>query len=114
LILHWSGTAWTVVASPDHPGEEDELLGVSAPSANDVWAVGDFVDRTASTPTATTLTLHWTGIVWSTVTSPSGPSGDTILTGTAAVPATTNQVWAVGFNLVSGGGYRTFALRTST
>jgi hypothetical protein len=114
LILHWSGTAWSVVASPDHPGEEDELLGVSAPSASDVWAVGDFVDRTTSTPTAKSLTLRWTGTTWSTVTSPNGSSGDTILTGAATVPATTNQVWAVGFNLASAGGYRTFALRTGT
>ena len=114
LILHWSGTAWSVVVSPDHPGEEDELLGVSAPSANDVWAVGDFVDRTASIPIAKSLTLHWTGTAWSTVTSPNGASGDTILSGTAAVTAATSQVWAAGFNLASGGGYRTFVLRAGT
>jgi len=111
LILHWSGTAWSVVASPDHPGEEDELLGVAVTSASDVWAVGDFVDRTTSIPVAKTLTLHWTGTGWSTSTSPNGATGDTVLNGAAAAPSTTNQVWSVGFNLATGGGYHTFVLR---
>lgn len=114
LVLHYDGTTWSVVASPDHPGEEDELLGVAAKSVADVWAVGDFVDRSGSTPIAKTLTLHWTGAAWSTVTSPNGGSSDTILNGAAAVPGTTSQVWAAGFNLAPTGSYRTFVLRTGS
>ena len=111
MTLHYDGTAWSVVASPDHTGEEDELLGVAAKSPTDVWAVGDFVDRTGATPVANTLTLHWTGTSWATVASPNGPSGDTILNGAAPVPGTTSQVWAAGFTLPTGGGYRTYVLR---
>jgi hypothetical protein len=76
--------------------------------------VGDFVDRSGSTPIAKTLTLHWTGAAWSTVTSPNGGSSDTILNGAAAVPGTTSQVWAAGFNLATTGSYRTFVLRTGS
>jgi hypothetical protein len=114
LVLHYNGTAWSVVASPDHPGEEDELLGLAAKSATDVWAVGDFVDRSGSIPVAKTLTLHWSGSAWSTVTSPNGATSDTILTGAAAVPGTTSQVWAAGFNLSTSDAYRTFVLRTGS
>jgi hypothetical protein len=110
LLLHYNGTRWSVVASPDHPGEEDELLGVTATSAADVWAVGDFVDRSTSIPVAKSLTLHWTGTSLTTVASPNGTSGDTILNGAAAVPGTA-QVSAAGFNLASTGTYRTFVLR---
>jgi len=108
LILHWNGTAWSVVPSPDSPAE-DVLSGVSALSPTDVWAVGQFVDRSGSTPIARTRTLHWNGAAWSVVASPNGPAGDTILNGVSAVPAT-GEVWAAGFTLASTPGSRTFVL----
>jgi hypothetical protein len=58
LILHWDGTAWHRV--PGVPGEE--LRGVAAVSAQDVWAVG-------GTGTGT-LILHWNGIRWQRVAAP--------------------------------------------
>ena len=39
LILRWNGTAWTRVPSPS-PGPDDQLLGVTATSADSAWAVG--------------------------------------------------------------------------
>src|SRR5262249_38482127 len=41
LILHWNGTAWSQMASPN-PGSDgfDPLTGVSADSATDAWAAG--------------------------------------------------------------------------
>lgn len=85
LILHWDGTSWTVVPSPNPAGAGDnELLGVTAVSATDVWAVGQTGNG------AQTLTEHWDGISWAAVSSPSPGR----LAGVAAVSA--SDVWAVG------------------
>jgi hypothetical protein len=40
LILHWNGKAWMRVLSPS-PAGGALLLGVTATSARDAWAVGD-------------------------------------------------------------------------
>jgi hypothetical protein len=55
LILQWNGTAWTRVPSPS-PGSDAALIGVTALSGNDAWAVGTANDKT--------LILHWNGEVW--------------------------------------------------
>jgi hypothetical protein len=47
LILHWNGSAWTRVTSPD-PGTSNQLAGVRAVSASDAWAVGSFSSGTPS------------------------------------------------------------------
>jgi hypothetical protein len=44
LILHWDGTAWAQVASPN-PGSDDTLLAVAASAASNAWAVGWFTDN---------------------------------------------------------------------
>ena len=41
MILHWNGTAWALVASPN-PGPETGLFAVAASSASNAWAVGRF------------------------------------------------------------------------
>src|SRR5205085_833256 len=38
---HWDGASWSRVTSVD-PGQLDRLAAVSADSARDVWAVGDY------------------------------------------------------------------------
>ena len=40
LTAHWDGTGWTQVPSPNAGAAANLLLGVSAASADDVWAVG--------------------------------------------------------------------------
>jgi hypothetical protein len=40
LIEHWNGTAWSVASSPNGGSNANELHGVAAAVANDVWAVG--------------------------------------------------------------------------
>jgi hypothetical protein len=95
LILHWNGTAWKVVASPDHLNE-DVLSGVAAASATDVWAVGSFVDRGptgADFPVGRTQVQHWNGTAWSVVPSPGG--NDASLAGVSVVPGSA-EAWAVG------------------
>jgi hypothetical protein len=89
LIEHWNGTSWSVVASPNAPGMQDFLYGVTALSASDIWAVGD-VWNGAYEP----LTEHWNGTVWSVVPAPRA-DGDTLY---AVSGSTSNDVWAVGGN----------------
>jgi hypothetical protein len=87
LILHWDGTNWRQVTSPNIAGGANQLSGVVAISANDIWAVGS----AGGAP----LTLHWNGNAWSVVPVRvrSGLSTErfTAVSGTAA-----NDVWAVG------------------
>ena len=42
LALHWNGTKWTRVTTPDPggPGVGSYLAGVTGTSAADMWAVG--------------------------------------------------------------------------
>src|SRR5215469_16242561 len=42
LIVHWNGAKWSVVSSPNPKLNKSLLLGVTATSAKDVWAVGFF------------------------------------------------------------------------
>jgi hypothetical protein len=72
LALHWNGTKWTQVTTPNPGGTASEagnnfLNAVSAPTASDAWAVGYFY----KTPNPyQTLILHWNGTSWTRVTSP--------------------------------------------
>ena len=90
LILHWDGTAWSVVPSPNVGTGANVLAGVVAPAADDAWAVG--VARVAGHNQP--LTLHWDGTQWSVVPSPNPGSARTSLAAVAAVAG--NDVWAVG------------------
>ncbi len=40
LTEQWNGKQWSVVKSPSPGSFNNQLLGVAAVSANDVWAVG--------------------------------------------------------------------------
>jgi hypothetical protein len=62
LVEHWNGSAWRWVPSPSPTSGEDELWGVWASSATDVWAVGDAGGQT--------LIEHWNGTSWAVVPSP--------------------------------------------
>src|SRR5713101_5611054 len=68
LIEHWNGHTWRVVSSPNASTHNNFLNGVTAASASDIWAVGDFLP--AATVPEQTLTLHWNGHTWSVVSSP--------------------------------------------
>jgi hypothetical protein len=65
VILHWNGTAWKRVASPNPAGlaQVNALYGVAA-TRSGTWAVG--YDTTSSDRT---LILHWTGKAWRTAAS---------------------------------------------
>jgi hypothetical protein len=105
LILHWNGTAWSKVKSPNSGSYSNELSGVSAVSGSNAWAVGSYTDTTGASKT---LILHWNGTAWSKVKSPN-PSlglGFNELSGVSAVSG--SNAWAVG----SYGGYPARAYAT--
>jgi hypothetical protein len=98
LTLHWDGSRWGQVPSPDLISPKDTpgnygafLRAVSASSPADAWAVGDADGGNR------TVTMHWNGQRWTAVPSPSpgGPSAllDT-LDGVAAVAP--GSAYAVG------------------
>ncbi len=93
LIVHWNGTKWSKVASPDPSTVSNTLYGVSAVSAGDVWAAGSEI-ADASTLLSTTMVLHWNGKKWSRVHSPTVSGASTTLYGVSAGSAT--DAWAVG------------------
>ena len=91
LILHWNGTTWKRVPSPEPTA--GILEGVAAASAHSAWAVGN-------TGGGNTLILYWTGTAWEQVHSPNPtPGHGENLTGVAATSA--RNAWVVGY---AGGG----------
>jgi len=102
-ILHWNGTAWKRMRSPD-PGNSSVLNGVAAASARDAWAVGYYF---TSLGVAHTLIEHWNGTAWRRVNSPDLSSTRNVLNGVATSSAT--NAWAVG-SYDSGTVRQTFAL----
>lgn len=91
LIEHWNGTQWSVVASPDTTSPVNQLFGIAALSASDIWAVGT---SQASNNIQHTLIEHWNGTKWSIVASPNpGPSNNS-LRSIAVVSST--SAWVVG------------------
>jgi hypothetical protein len=101
LIEHWDGTSWTVVPSPNVGGPDtqtisNQLRGVIAVSANDVWAFGD-TDQFGPSK-ITNLVLHWNGTAWSIVPSPHpNPRHtliDDVIAGGTVIPQ--GNLWLVG------------------
>lgn len=101
LTEHWDGTSWTVVPSPNVGGPDtqtisNQLRGVIAESANDVWAFGDTDDFGPSK--IRNLVLHWNGTAWSIVPSPDpNPRHtliDDVIAGGTVIPQ--GNLWLVG------------------
>jgi hypothetical protein len=100
LIEHWDGTSWKIVPSPNigphSVYQSNELWGITAVSANDIWAFGAVFAANGSGQQST-LVLHWDGTKWSIVPSPSPMSGSErvdILFGGTVIP--TGDLWLVG------------------
>jgi hypothetical protein len=91
LIEHWNGIGWSLVPSPN-PSTTQDLYGVSALTASDVWAVGGSFNQSPYRYGA--LIEHWNGTSWSAVPNPA----TTALYGVTAIAA--NDVWAVGYGQI--------------
>jgi hypothetical protein len=91
LVLHWDGTAWKLVASPN-PAGVNELRSVAVISPSNAWAVGFYFTNGKQK----TLIEHWNGTAWRRVTSPN-PSPDSSFQALVGVTATSStNAWAAG------------------
>ena len=99
LVERWNGSSWEIRPSPNAGSSDNTLTAVAALSANDVWAVGDYLDASG---VARTLTEHWNGSAWSIVSSPNNSTDDNVLLAVSGNPATGN-LRAVGYYIWVGG-----------
>src|SRR5919106_2710741 len=97
LTLHWDGTQWSHIPSPNVTGNgvQNDLRGVAAIAPNDVWAVGATADPNISYGWKT-LTMHWDGTQWRIVPSPNLPELGTCNSLQAIAAIASNDIWAVG------------------
>src|ERR1022692_3919826 len=100
LILHYDGTGWSVVSSPNvgpnSQYQSNRLLGATAVSSTDIWAFGSYFAASGS-ENQITLLLHWDGTRWSLAPCPSPKPGDflddILYSGVVTAPG---SVWIVG------------------
>jgi hypothetical protein len=100
LIEHFDGTSWTVVPSPNvlpnGANQSNRLLGLTANSANDIWAFGSYFPSDG-TGHQMTLLLHWDGASWTIASSPSPAKGgfpcDLLWAGVVPSPG---NLWILG------------------
>jgi hypothetical protein len=100
LIEHFDGTRWVVVPSPNigpnSAYHSNRLLGLTANSANDIWAFGSYFAADGSGHQMTLL-LHWDGTSWTVASSPSPTRGglpcDLLWAGVVSSP---RDVWILG------------------
>jgi hypothetical protein len=90
LILHWNGTRWKRVRSPDPAPDGDVLMSVAAVSPTDIWAVGYTISGGGG---RAPLILHGNGVTWNPVPTPMGSTG--VLRSVAVSSA--KDAWAVGY-----------------
>jgi len=100
LILHWDGTQWSHVLSPN-PGQRNNLVAIDAVSPNDIWAVGGYTAYHRYL-----LALHWDGQSWTEVPTPAILSSD--IADVAVVSA--NDIWAVGIKGSANRGLEPFSI----
>ena len=67
-VLHWDGTAWSLIQTPNPGAFGSSLAGITALSASDIWAVGQ-TQKSAKGPVRT-LTERFNGTSWSVQPSP--------------------------------------------
>ena len=82
LVLHYNGTQWTQVTSPD--SGSTFLYDVAALSPSDAWAVG-------SGSTGGAYVLRWNGNAWSSAPAPAG-----LLSLSSVTARSDSDVWVAG------------------
>jgi len=115
LILHWDGTIWSIVPSPNVGPNTNRLLGITANSADDIYAFGSNFTADGS-GNQMTLLLHWDGTSWTIVPSPNPTKGnflnDLLFAGVVASPG---SVWIFGDEDEGAqGGMGTLAIHSTT
>jgi hypothetical protein len=87
LVLHWNGSAWSRVTSPNVGNAQTVLKDVVALSSTNAWAIGYTTDFGGG---ARAVALHWNGTSWTVAAAPALGTLDTI----TALSAT--DIWASG------------------
>ena len=95
LILHYTGSRWSAVASPNPSSYDNQLNAVTVISATNAWAVGASYTNPM---TGSTLIEHFNGIRWTRVASPGINIRSTL---TAIAPVSATNMFAVGFSTSS-------------
>lgn len=97
LAMHWDGSQWSAVRTPN-PGSHCQgnsgnvLNAVAAVAPNDVWAVGFFFSCSSLLKP---MVMHWDGTAWKLVATPAlNTTENAALNGVVAVAA--DNIYAVG------------------
>lgn len=103
--LHWDGSTWTEIPTPQPSPCPDctnvTLWAVDASGPNDVWACGDkYVQGPAGFLGSHMLVMHWNGSSWTVMNTPLLDGGGDILFGVEAIAP--NDVWFFGDALYQG------------
>ena len=93
LLLHWTGTGFAVVPVPDAAaGSPEELTGVLAVSATEVWAAGSACKNARPIEICTALVWHLTGGGWKREPMPGGAELEDV------VEAAPGDVYVIGYS----------------
>ena len=95
LVLHFDGTSWNVVPSPN-PGQPSSLAAVVASPDGQIWAAGFYYDGTQGR----TLLLHGDDSGFVAVPGEDFPGEGNVLLGIAA--ARPGDMWVAGYHYPSG------------
>jgi hypothetical protein len=90
-----AATGWTVATVPQ-TGNNTVLLGASARTSTDAWAVGEQFGAAGQAPPPP-VSYHWNGTAWSLVTTPTLGVSSSLL---AVSGSTATDAWAVGFSVL--------------
>ena len=93
LALHWDGTQWSQVPTPNPGSRTNSLQALTVAGPHDLWAVGSYANGIGYR--SYTLIQHWNGLAWQTVPSPNPYIEYNILNSVAAAGPT--DIWAVGW-----------------
>jgi hypothetical protein len=93
--MHWNGTQWEVIPSPNVGPDHNILKAVTAISPNNVWAVGYY----GPVGQGQALAMHWNGLAWQVYPTPVLGQGS-YLHGIDSTPS--GEVWAVGNYYLNG------------
>jgi hypothetical protein len=100
LVLHWDGSTWTIVPSPNRPapsGGAQVLSSVTCITSTNCFAVGNaHIGNNADTVNRdVTLVEHWNGTSWKIVPSPNPVRTGSFLQGVACTAST--SCFATGY-----------------
>jgi hypothetical protein len=103
--MHWNGTAWTQITTPQPNSTSQQLLFVNCQSGFNCWAVGDYGRISGTTGVIFDQALHWDGATWTQVDTPElggAANGDENHLRAVRCTSATN-CWAIGFVRNPGG-----------